>query len=224
MSKLAVAYLRVSTATNQDGHGFERQAHTVREFCLKQGFTLAGEFREVWTGTDQERPVLSQLLTSLQENSASDVIIESSDRLARDLMVQFQILGFFAEQGFRIWNATTGEEMTDSLKAETDPIRKAMIQVQAVFSELEKRRLVLKLRKARDAASDGLGRRCEGRKGLCWDQSVITAARRLRMPKKGLRRSLRAVSELLNQNGYRRSDGGLIRPHNVRSLLAEGQR
>ena len=106
MSKLAVAYLRVSTATNQDGYGFERQAHTVREFCLKQGFTLAGEFREVWT---------------------------------------------------------------DSLKAETDPIRKAMIQVQAVFSELEKRRLVLKLKKARDAASDGLGRRCEGRKGLRWD-------------------------------------------------------
>ena len=174
--------------------------------------------------TDLIRPVLSQLLTSLQENSASDVIIESSDRLARDLMVQFQILGFFAEQGFRIWNATTGEEMTDSLKAETDPIRKAMIQVQAVFSELEKRRLVPKLRKARDAASDGLGRRCEGRKGLGWDQSVITAARRLRMPKKGLRRSLRAVSELLNQNGYRRSDGGLIRPHNVRSLLAKGHR
>ena len=24
--------------------GFERQAHIVREFCLKQGFTLAGEF------------------------------------------------------------------------------------------------------------------------------------------------------------------------------------
>ena len=44
MSKLAVAYLRVSTATNQDGHGFERQAHTVREFCLKQGFPFAGEF------------------------------------------------------------------------------------------------------------------------------------------------------------------------------------
>ena len=83
-------------------------------------------------------------------------------------MVQFQILGFFAEQGFKIWNATTGEEMTDSLKAETDPIRKAMIQVQAVFSELEKRRLVLKLKKARDAASGALVRRCEGRKGLCW--------------------------------------------------------
>ena len=68
-----------------------------------------------------------------------------------------------------MWNATTGEEMTDSLKAETDPIRKAMIQVQAVFSELEKRRLVLKLKKARDAASGALGRRCEGRKRLCWD-------------------------------------------------------
>ena len=55
-------------------------------------------------------------------------------------------------------------------------------------------------------------------------QSVIAAARRLRMPKKGLRRSLRAVSQLLNQNGYRRSDGGLIRPHNVRRMLAAGQR
>ena len=42
------------------------------------------------------------------------------------------------------------------------------------------------------------------------------------MPKKGLRSSLRTVSELLNQNGYRRSDGGLIRPHNVRRMLAKG--
>ena len=52
--------------------------------------------------------------------------------------------------------------------------------------------------------------------------SDIAAARRLKMPKKGLRRSLRAVSELLNQNGYRRSDGGLIKPHNVRRMLAKG--
>ena len=62
----------------------------------------------------------------------------------------------------------------------------------------------------------------KGVKAFAGIQSVITAARRLRMPKKGLRRSLRAVSELLNQGGYRRRDGGLIRPHNVRRMLAQG--
>jgi DNA invertase Pin-like site-specific DNA recombinase len=219
MSKLAVAYLRVSTATNQDGHGFDRQSQTIKEFCQRKGFSLADEFREVWTGREQDRPVLSELISSLEQSGASDVIVESSDRLARDLMVQFQILGFFAEQGIRIWNAITGEDMTEIITAEVDPIRKAMVQVQAVFSELEKRRLVLKLKKARDAQSRVIGKRCEGRKALEWSRAVIMAARRLRSPNKRRKRSLREVTEMLNKRGYRRPDGLHIEPHNVRSIL-----
>ena len=38
-----------------------------------------------------------------------------------------------------------------------DPMRKALIQIQSVFSELEKSRLVSKLRRARQAKKDETG-------------------------------------------------------------------
>ena len=37
------------------------------------------------------------------------------------------------------------------MRSYADPVRKAMVQVQAVFSEMEKARLLTKLRQARDA-------------------------------------------------------------------------
>ena len=48
MSKLAVAYLRVSTATNQDGHGFDRQKQAIDEFADLGRFQLQKIFHEVW--------------------------------------------------------------------------------------------------------------------------------------------------------------------------------
>ncbi|MBT5064091.1 MAG: recombinase family protein [Verrucomicrobia bacterium] len=65
MSKLAVAYLRVSTATNQDGHGFDRQKQAIDEFADLGRFQLQKIFHEVWTGAEAERPALSEMLVFL---------------------------------------------------------------------------------------------------------------------------------------------------------------
>ena len=93
-----------------------------------------------------------------------------------------------------------------------------------MFSELEKCRLVTKLRKARDAKSSAVGRRCEGRPGIVWDEEVVNLAKRLRRTCKGRRQSLRHIALALNEAGHRRPCGGDIRPHNVRSMLGMDQR
>jgi len=224
MSKLAVAYLRVSTATNQDGHGFDRQRQAINEFADAGRFQLQKIFQEVWTGAEAERPVLTEMLIFMEQESVGHIIIESSDRLARELMVQFQLLGHLRDKGVSVWNASTGEDMTDCMAPGVDPVKKAMVQVQAVFSELEKCRLVTKLRKARDAKSSAVGRRCEGRPGIVWGHEVVNFAKRLRRACKGRKRSLRYIALKLNEAGHRRPCGGDIRPHNVRSMLGMDQR
>ena len=224
MSKMAVAYLRVSTATNQDGHGFDRQRQAIDEFADAGRFQLHKVFHEVWTGTEAVRPVLTEMLIFMEQERVGHIIIESSDRLARDLMVQFQLLGYLRNKGVSVWNASTGDDMTGCMAPGVDPVKKAMVQVQAVFSELEKCRLVTKLRKARDAKSNALGRRCEGRPGIVWRDEVVNFAKRLRRACKGRRRSLRNIALALNKAGHRRPCGGDIRPHNVRSMLGMDQR
>jgi len=164
------------------------------------------------------------MLIFMEQESVGHIIIESSDRLARDLMVQFQLLGHLRNKGVSVWNASTGDDITACMASGVDPVKKAMVQVQAVFSELEKCRLVTKLRKARDARSNSLGRRCEGRPGIVWGDEVVNFAKRLRRACKGRKRSLRHVALKLNEAGHRRPCGGYIRPHNVRSMLGMDQR
>ena len=50
-----------------------------------------------------------------------------------------------------LYSANTGENVTQAIK--DDPVKKAMVQMQGVFAELEKSRLVKKLRKAYSLSS-----------------------------------------------------------------------
>ena len=63
------------------------------------------------------------------------------------------------EISIALYSANTGENVTQAIK--DDPIKKAMVQMQGVFADPEKSRLVRKLRKARDAVREKKGR-CEG--------------------------------------------------------------
>jgi len=78
-------------------------------------------------------------------------------------MVQSVLPAKLAQYEITLINCITGEDVTAALSE--DPMRKALIQVQRVFSELEKSRLVSKLRRAREAKRDKTGK-CEGRKAF----------------------------------------------------------
>jgi DNA invertase Pin-like site-specific DNA recombinase len=80
--------------------------------------------------------------------------------------VQEQLLVYLASKGVTLWNASTGENVTEAVKA--DPMKKAVIQIQGVFAELEKSLLVNRLAKARERKRTENGK-CEGAKG--WDET-----------------------------------------------------
>lgn len=216
------SYLRVSTVTNQSGHGFQRQAESIQAFCKTRKLDVVKTFKETWTGTDADRPVLSEMLDYMVEQNIDTFIVESSDRFARDLMVQFSLLAQFHKQGIHVLNASTGEDMTACLDSDADPIQKSIVQIQSIFSELEKRRLVAKLKKARDAKSEELGRRCEGRNSYTWDDDIILAARSLRRkPRSAGRRRLSQaeVTSRLNEQGWTTPAGTPLTIKNVQSIL-----
>jgi hypothetical protein len=70
--------------------------------------------------------------------------------------------------------------MRRNLTEDTDEMTEGMVTIMAVFAQIEKKRLVKKLRLARDRKSSQRGRRIEGRKGYVeTNPELVRAAKRL---------------------------------------------
>ena len=96
-----------------------------------------------------------------------------------------------------------------------------MRQIAAVFAELEKRRLVKKLKAARDRKR-ATGTKAEGRKSHAEErpETVILAKRLHRAnPKTGKRRSLREISAELAVAGHLNQHGRSFHPKSVQVML-----
>lgn len=197
----AFAYLRVSSKGQISGHGFERQLETIQRFAKENGYTVQNTFRDAFTGTEADRPEFNRMVGTILANGVRTILVESLDRLARDVMVQSVLLAKLAQHDVRLINCVTGEDVTASLS--DDPTRKALIQIQSVFSELEKSRLVTKLRRAREAKKAATGK-CEGRKAFgerAGEGEAVELMRSLRRKRNGKRLSFaRIASELNNRN------------------------
>jgi DNA invertase Pin-like site-specific DNA recombinase len=150
------------------------------------------------------------MLTAILSNGVRAVIVERLDRLAREYVVQEQLLVYLAAKGITLWNASTGENVTEAVKA--DPMKKAVIQIQGVFAELEKSLLVNRLAKARERKRAENGK-CEGAKG--WDEperkaEILKVVRTMRRkPRNGGRpQSYQAIADRLNAEGMPPLKGG----------------
>ncbi len=156
----AYAYLRVSTTGQLTGYGPERQEEMIRQFAERGGFDIAGVYTDSYTGTEADRPQFTDMLAAMMNNGVKTVIVESLDRLARNLNIQMLLLAKLSAENLTLYAANTGEDVTAAMQE--DPMRKAMVQIQGVFAELDRALLVAKLRKGRDKASEAAGRRVEG--------------------------------------------------------------
>lgn len=162
--KTAVAYLRVSGRGQVDGHGFDRQAETIAAWGKHTGTTITATYREAGvsgSNDESQRPAFAEMVSDLLSNCCRTVVVESLDRFARDLGVQMQLLAYLAAKKITLISASTGDDITAAI--EDDPMRKAMVQIQGVFAELDKNTTVRKLRKARERVRAEKGK-CEGPK------------------------------------------------------------
>ena len=211
MKSLAFAYLRVSGKGQIDGDGFPRQEKTIRTFA-KGKFEIAEIFREEGvSGTLAERPALAEMLVNLESNGhgIKTVIIERTDRLARDLMIQETILNDFRKIGVSVISATEGDLIDD------DPTRKLVRQVMGAIAEYDKTMTVLKLRAARERIRKR-GKKCEGRKGYSdKNQAIVNHIKEFRYQ----RRTSDWIASWLNDNGFKPLHGSRFNSQIVRNII-----
>lgn len=205
----AFGYVRVSSQGQVEGNGFRRQEDEILAYCKANKIDLVEVYREEGvSGTTDEtdRPAFQEMVSAILKNGVRTVIVEGLDRLAREYRIQETLLIYLAAKGITLINARTGENVTEAISA--DPMKKALIQIQGVFAELEKNLLVKKLRVARMAKAEETGK-CEGRKS--YQEAAPELVSRIkalyRKPRSGKRKSLQEIVDILNVEGSYTLDG-----------------
>ena len=160
------------------------------------------------------------MVSAILKNGVKAVVVESLDRLAREYRVSEHLLTYLASKGIDLISANTGENVTRAIL--DDPMKKALVQIQGIFAELDKSMLVKKLRKSREAIRS-TGRKCEGRKGYTDHpefKSILTKVRALRAKRAGRKRMTYAeVAERLNAEGLRTMTGRKFNGNAVAQML-----
>jgi DNA invertase Pin-like site-specific DNA recombinase len=216
------AYLRVSGKGQLNGHGFDRQLDAVNAYCDKHGYEIDQVFKEQVSGTvdETDRPEFSAMITAILRDGVNTIIVESLDRLAREYRIQEQLLIYLASKNINLIAANTGENVTKAISE--DPMKKAMVQMQGIFAELDKSLLVKKLRESRERIRKEQGK-CEGRKGYRDTErgaEILREIRRLRRRRKGrVRRTFNEIAERLNEQGYAAANGKPFTGNTVRGIL-----
>jgi len=205
----AYGYIRVSGKSQIDGDGFKRQEKAIKEYAKVSNFKIETIFKEkAVSGTldETERPAFQEMISMILKNGIRTIIIEGMDRLARDLQIQTTLIAYLASKNITLISARTDQDITEAVMS--DPMKRALVQIQGVFSELEKNLLVRKLSSARNRKKAEPGK-CEGRKSYHESNpELIAEIKRLRRkPRKGKRLSLNKTLESLNNSGFTTTAG-----------------
>lgn len=112
--------------------------------------------------------------------------------------------------------ASNGDDLTET----DDEMKVAMRQIAGAFAQLEKARLVKKLRAARDRKR-ATGVKVEGRKSHAeLNPELVRQAKRLRRRSpKGNQRSLREVSAALSQMGFKNASGRSFSASSIKAMV-----
>jgi DNA invertase Pin-like site-specific DNA recombinase len=147
-----------------------------------------------------ERPGFAAMLARIESNGVRAVLVETSSRFARDILVQETGWRFLRERGIDLIASDSPGAFLDET-----PTAIMIRQLLGVISEFEKASLVAKLRGARERKKRETGK-CEGRKGLAeLRPDVVALARELR--RRRPKPTLRAIATELASRGHLASSG-----------------
>ena len=148
----AIAYLRVSTDRQAEvGLGLDVQHEAIQSWTQQNGYVLVETFRDEGVSGSKEldhRPALLEAFQALREGRAVALVVYRLDRLARDLILQEQLLGEVKRFGARVCSTSAAEAgyLTDD---PDDPSRKLIRQILGAFAEYERSLIALRLSSGR---------------------------------------------------------------------------
>ncbi|TAK37287.1 MAG: recombinase family protein, partial [Lysobacteraceae bacterium] len=146
-----VAYLRVSTDHQADqGHGLDVQRQAIKSWARAHSHRVV-----LWTedagisgsnGLDAREGLL-QALSAIQEGRAAALVVYRLDRLARDLVLQEQLLREIWSMRSRVFSTAAGEEAyLDPEGRSDDPSRDLIRQVLGAVAQYERAMIRLRMR------------------------------------------------------------------------------
>lgn len=178
-------YARVSTA-NQ-GQDPRMQTRELREYVVRRGWTVAGEYVDIGiSGTKEKRPELDRLMTDAHRRCFDCVVVWKFDRFARSVSHLLRALETFKAQGIEF--VSFSEQMDTST-----PAGKMVFTVLGAVAELERSLIVERVRAGlRNARAKG---KRLGRPNARVDENAIAR----------LRSNGQTVREIATALGYSRS-------------------
>jgi DNA invertase Pin-like site-specific DNA recombinase len=224
-----VAYLRVSTDRQaEEGLGLEVQKQAIGTWAR------ANDHRVVLCARDEgvsgsngldTREGLADALETLKSRQAGGLIVYRLDRLARDLVLQEQLLADIRRMGADVFSTSSAEAsyLTDD---PDDPSRKLIRQVLGAVNEYERAMIALRLRAGRRKKHDNggyaygsppYGWRAVGRELVEHPHEQAALARMRTLRAAGA--SYRDVAAALTNEGYEPKRGGTWYPMTVRQIL-----
>jgi DNA invertase Pin-like site-specific DNA recombinase len=216
----------------EEGLGLNVQEAKIRAWAKAEGHKILGSYRdEGISGSNglDTRVGLYDAMAAVQDRKAHGLVVYRLDRLARDLILQEQLLAEVRRMGGEAFTTSAAEAsyLTDDAD---DPSRKLIRQILGAVNEYERSMIALRLRSGRaaKAARGGFaygaphfGTRAEG-KELVPDEREVAAVARIRsLQGDGL--SLRQIASQLDSEGIRPKRGERWHPTTVNRVLARAE-
>lgn len=223
------AYLRVSSEGQaKDGYGLSAQKTAIENYARKNGLTVTEFFAdEGVSGALQCRPALLRLFSALEQDEVHRVVILRLDRLARDLMVQENLISDFQKRGAQLISVDEPDLCS------SDPTRTLFRQMKGAIAEYEKSMITLRMSAGRlaKAAQGGYaggavpyGYRIRDGKHQPEETEAKTIRRIFAMRRKqrstGKRLSLRSIAERLNTESVPAPGCSRWNPQSVSRILS----
>lgn len=133
MTKMNVAYLRVSTENQTEKYGLDLQRQKILDYCKKNGVIIDKWYVDGgYSGSKLDRPEIQNLLDDAENGWIKTVYIYKLDRLSRDtqdtLDLMYRILPKF---GIKVVS------MTEEIRTD-NPMDKVMLTMNAAMNQYER--------------------------------------------------------------------------------------
>lgn len=137
-----VAYMRVSTEKQaEEGNGLESQKRDILDYCSKNELIVTDWYvDDGYTGANMNRPELQRLVTDCKHKRISCIVAFKLDRLSRNM-----IDGLYMIEKIFQPNGVQFKCVHDSVSYDS-PMEQAYTQMMAVFAQLDKNTMMLRMR------------------------------------------------------------------------------
>lgn len=137
-----VAYMRVSTEKQvEEGNGLESQKRDIVNYCKKNEYIITDYYiDDGYTGANMDRPELQRLISDCVAKRIKCVVAFKLDRLSRSMVDGIYMI----ERVFQP-NNILFKCVHDSISYDS-PMEQAYTQMMAVFAQLDKNTMLLRMR------------------------------------------------------------------------------